>query len=86
MRSHASVQQIDIFDGKPEDQAYLAPDDPDTAPNTYTVGGIYDQGRTIFVRCHYDDEQVRDVELKQRTETCRYTETGKTHLAALVCQ
>lgn len=81
-----SVRQIDIFDGKPEDQAYLAPDDSETAPNTYTVGGIYDQGRTVTVRCRYSDGQMQEVELKQRIQTCRYTELGKKSSAALLCQ
>jgi len=85
-RGDTSVRQIDIFDGKPEDQAYLAPDDPETAPNTYTVGEIYNQGRTVTVRCHYSNGQTYEAEMKQRMQICRYTEAGKKHSATLMCQ
>ncbi|MEP6606593.1 MAG: STY0301 family protein [Nitrosospira sp.] len=85
-QDHATVQQIDIFDGKPEDEAYLAPDDPDKAPNSYTLSDIYTQGRTVTVRCSYNNGQVRNVELNRRTQTCRYLEAGKNRSAALVCR
>lgn len=85
-RSHVSVRQIHVFDGKPEDLAYLAPDDPDTAPNTYTVGNILVQGRGVVVRCRYDDGVVRDVELEKCTKVCRYTERGTKPSVSLVCK
>jgi len=37
VRAHTTVRQIDLFDGPPADQAYLAPADPDRAPNLYPV-------------------------------------------------
>lgn len=85
-RSHAHVQQIDVFDGKPEDQAFLAPDDPDRAPDIYTLAEIYDQGRTVTVRCHYDNGPAQDVELKTRTQTCRFIPESKRRSMDLVCR
>lgn len=80
------VHQIDIFDGAPEELAYLAPDDPDTAPNTYTIGHIYSNGRFVSVRCHYDNGEVRDVKIEKRVRVCRYSEAGKTRSPSLVCR
>jgi hypothetical protein len=66
-----NIQQIDIFDGKPEELAYLAPDDEKAAPNIYTLGYIYDQGRVVTIRCKYNSGFVADVELKGRVTQCK---------------
>ncbi|WP_157599000.1 STY0301 family protein [Rhodanobacter sp. Root561] len=85
-RGHARVQQIDIFDGNPKDQAFLAPDDPDKAPDSYTLGPILDHGGKVTVRCHYDDDVVRDVALTSHERTCRYLEPQGRVSAALICK
>lgn len=85
-RRHAIVQQIDIFDGPPKDLAFIAPDDPDKAPDTYTLGDIYARGGKVVVRCHYGDGATRDVELKPGTRSCRYVEPHAGTSAALFCQ
>lgn len=72
VRAHAGVQQIDIFDGSPADQAFLAPDNPDKAPDVYTFGAIRDRGGFVTVRCHDDDGATHDVKLPQGTQRCRY--------------
>lgn len=82
----ANVQQIDIFDGDPEDNVYLAPDDPYKAPNQYTVGDIYSQGRMLVVRCHYADSAVHDIKLYSPLKICDYKEDKRKHSAALVCK
>lgn len=84
-RGAVVVQQIDLFDGPPQDQALLAPTDPDHDPNLYRLDEIYQQGRTVTIRCHYGDGQTRDVELKKPVKQCRYAETGKQHTPTLVC-
>jgi hypothetical protein len=78
------VQHIDIFDGNPTEQAYLAPDDDKTAPNTYTVGSIYEQGRKVTVRCTYDGGLMRDVVLN-KAETCNFSEDKRSG-PSLVCR
>ena len=85
-RGQAKVQQIDIFDGNPQDQAYLAPDDPDNAPDIYTLGPILDHGGKVTVRCHYDDDAVRDVALTSHERNCHYVEPQGRVSAALICK
>jgi hypothetical protein len=83
VRAGAAVTQIDVFDGDPADLAYLAPDDERKAPGTYTVKGIYDQGRYVTIRCHYGADSV-DVKLADRVERCRFS-GGDAH-PALSCK
>jgi hypothetical protein len=79
----APVTQIDIFDGDPADLASLAPDDDQTAPNTYSVKNVYAQGRQVTVRCHYG-KTSEDVVLKTPVSHCQYS-GGDAH-PALACQ
>lgn len=86
LRDHAKVQQIDIFDGTPQGLAFLAPDDPDKAPDVYQVGAIFKRGGRVTVRCHYDDGSFRDTALNAHNRTCRYRETRGEASPELVCQ
>lgn len=79
--SHAT--RIEIFDGDPADLASLAPDDDRTAPNTYTVKGVYAQGRHVTVRCRYG-RTSQDVVLTAPVTRCQYA-GGDAH-PTLVCQ
>ena len=71
LRAQAWPSQIDVFDGDPAEQALLAPDDAAGA-NTYAVKGVYDQGRTVTIRCHYGKEAI-DVKLATPVSVCRYS-------------
>ena len=82
-RPHERLQQIYIFDGKPEELAYLAPDDETT--NTYTLAPIYKEGRTVTVRCEYDRGFIYDVELKNAVKKCKYSES-KAGIPKLICK
>ena len=62
-RAQDALRQIHIFDGPPEDQAYLAPDDDTTRSNVYTLKPIYDKGRFVTVRCEYRSSPLLDVRL-----------------------
>lgn len=73
LRAGASPTQIDVFDGDPSEQVFLAPDDDRKGANTYTVKPIYDQGRTVTIRCHFGKQQV-DVKLAEPVAACRYSE------------
>jgi hypothetical protein len=84
-RNHDNIHQIDIFDGKPEELAYLAPDDEQTAPNTYTLGYIYEKGRRVTIRCKYNSGFVFDVELKNKVNECKLS-SYKSGEYALVCK
>lgn len=74
-RAGASPTQIDVFDGDPAEQVFLAPDDDRQGANTYTVKPIYAQGRTVTIRCHYGKSSV-DVKLVKPVAVCRYSEAG----------
>ena len=82
---HDKLRQISIFDGKPEEQAYLAPEDSETAPNTNSLGNIHDAGRSVSIRCEYHSGSVRDIELKNKIRKCLYSER-KSGEPRLTCQ
>jgi hypothetical protein len=86
VRAHTTVRQIDLFDGPPADQAYLAPADPDRAPNLYPVREVYQQGRIVTIRCQYADGQVQDMPLATPVDQCRYREAGRQRTPTLVCR
>jgi hypothetical protein len=83
VRAGARVSQIDIFDGDPAELAFLAPDDENKAPNTYTVKSIYDEGRYVTVRCHYGPTLVV-VQLAKRIARCTFS--GGDTRPALTCK
>ncbi|TWB41948.1 hypothetical protein FBZ90_107327 [Nitrospirillum pindoramense] len=53
---------------------FLAPDDDRTGRNTYTVSGIYQDGRFVTVRCNYASAFSVDVELKEKISKCLFSE------------
>jgi hypothetical protein len=82
-RQGTVASQIDLFDGDPAEQAFLAPDGDEKGPDIYTVKGIYDQGRYVTIRCHYGKEAV-DVKLVKPVSRCTYS-GGDAH-PALACK
>jgi hypothetical protein len=82
-RPNEKLQQIYIFDGKPEELAYLATDDETNEINS--LDAIYKEGRTVTVRCQYDTGFILDVELKKIVHTCKYSE-NKSGVPKLVCK
>lgn len=87
VKAHTGVQQIDIFDGSPADQAFLAPNNSDKAPDVYTFDAIRDRGGFVTVRCHYNDGAAHDIKLPSGTRSCRYTEPSAANAAvSLSCR
>lgn len=84
-RKHEKVVQIYIFDGKPDEQVFLAPDDDEKAPNTYTLAKIHQAGRTVTVRCEYSKGPVHDTELKKNVKRCQSSES-KSGSFSLICR
>ena len=84
VRQGPGVSQIDIFDGDPAELASLAPDDGQKGANTYTVKGIYDQGRYVTIRCHYGRAAAVDVKLANRVAQCTFS--GSEAHPALTCK
>ncbi|MEE3626112.1 STY0301 family protein [Nitrospirillum sp. BR 11752] len=75
------VKNIYIFNGKPEEEIFLAPDDNRAGGGTYSVGYVYKMGRTINIRCTYASGTVTDVELKDKVDRCVVTEKKPTELS-----
>ena len=71
-RPNDAIQQIYLFDGRPEELAFLAPDGAATASNVYTLRSIYDNGGFVTVRCAYKSGSIVDVELKCKTNKCTF--------------
>lgn len=76
------VRLIYICVGDPKDLVYLAPDDDS---GNYSLGYFYDHGQFITIRCEYTDGSVRDIELRERVEICRASDS-KRHGLQTVCQ
>lgn len=64
------VRSLDVFDGKPEDGAYLVPDQGPKGVDTFLLGNAYNEGRTATIRCKYASGAATDVELKNKVERC----------------
>lgn len=82
MLKHDKLSLIHIFDGRPSEEVNLASDDDELTPDLYTLGHIYDAGRTVTIRCEYKSGAVRDIELKQKVNACRFSmsKNGKRRL------
>lgn len=79
------IQQIYLFDGLPEDQAYLAPDNDTTAANLYSLKAIYDKGRFVTARCKYQGGSILDIELRKPLAKCTFRE-GKASYGNFRCR
>jgi hypothetical protein len=82
-RQNEKLQQIYIFDGKPDELISLAPDDETS--EIYTLGAIYKEGRTVTIRCQYNTGFILDVELKNEVHKCKYSE-NKSGVPKLICK
>jgi hypothetical protein len=67
------LQFVDVFDGAPEEQAYLVPDSGTQASGTWSLGYVYDAGRFVTVRCKYAHGRVIDLKIASRVARCSYT-------------
>ncbi len=65
-------RSLDLFDGRPEELAYLIPDHVTGTEATWDVGYVYDAGRTVTIRCKYDGRRVVDVAVPHRVGRCGY--------------
>jgi hypothetical protein len=76
-RPHQQVTQIYLFDGRPEERFFLAPDDHGKGANQYTVRGLYRRGSILTVRCEYGAGDAVDIPLKKAVAVCTYSEPRK---------
>lgn len=80
-----TLVHIELFDGQPESQAFLAPDNDAAGSNLYSVGAIYDRGDLVVVRCKYSQGKVVTVPLSKRVAICTYKEDRR-KVPALYCK
>jgi len=79
-----ALQRFDIFDGPPEDRAFLMMEKSAADTMTLPVGHIFDQGRIVSVRCYYRGGGTQIVQIRQRVERCNSSRTSD-GVALLVC-
>lgn len=70
------LQFVDVFDGTPEEQAYLVPDSATDASGWWSLGYVYDAGRFVTVRCKYAHGHSVDLRIPSRIARCAYTNQG----------
>jgi hypothetical protein len=76
---------VDVFDGSPEEQAYLVPDAATDERGFWNLAYVFDAGRVVTVRCKYAHGHVIDLRLATRIAKCQYTSQGAAGLR-MVCQ
>lgn len=82
-RSADTLQQIYLFDGAPEEQAYLAPSNGKS--DVYELREIFAKGRFVTVRCEYTSGTSTDVKLDARLRRCVFR-SDKAEYGNLHCQ
>jgi hypothetical protein len=65
-------RSLDLFDGRPEELAYLIPDHTTRTEATWNVAYVYDAGRALTIRCKYDGKRVVDITVSPRVGRCDY--------------
>lgn len=79
-RPGQQLQFIDVFDGPPEEMAFLRPGLEQPRYGSWELGYIYDAGRSVTIRCKYADGQALDVKLSKRVGRCNYRLDAKNAL------
>jgi hypothetical protein len=64
---------VDVFDGTPEEQAFLMADSATDDRGVWSLGYVYDAGRFVTVRCKYEHGRVVDLRIPDRIAQCSYT-------------
>jgi hypothetical protein len=72
VRADDPLSNIDVFDGSPEEQAYLVPDTATDERGSWSLAYVYDAGRVVTLRCKYARGAPVDIRIGQRIAQCRY--------------
>ena len=80
-----TLRSFTIFDGPPSQKASLVPDSADKVTATWEVGGVYDAGRIVWVRCEYAGGSHADAKLAQKVAKCE-SRAVKKDVFKLNCQ
>jgi len=79
------LRLVSVFDGPPEGMADLIPDQASARSGSWSLGYVYDAGRSVAIRCKYADGQFLDVQLARRVNRCIFR-MGAGKSARLSCQ
>ena len=85
VRAQDPIQQIYLFDGAPEELAFLAPDNDTTKRNIYSLKPIYEKGGFVTARCKYQGGFQFDIKLKDPVAKCTFRK-GKVIYGNLRCR
>lgn len=74
------VQAIDVFDGTPDELAYLMPDGQRGGASLFTIGPVREAGRRVTIRCKYRSGAVLDVTVRAEAEQCAARRQNSGHV------
>jgi hypothetical protein len=66
------LRYVDVFDGLPEEQATLVPDQAGARAGYWDLGYVFDAGRAVTVRCRYRNGTSLDVTIQKKVNRCNY--------------
>ena len=69
-RTDSALQYAEVFDGPCDDLVILLPNEASETDGFWNLGYVYDEGRTVHIRCSYFDQSTADINLQQRIEQC----------------
>ena len=72
-RENQPLRYVDIFDGSPEEMAFLIPDQAQEQSGFWLLDYVYDAGRVVSIRCKYADGYQVDLMLTNKVSKCSYT-------------
>lgn len=72
VRAGHPLRYVDVFDGSPQEQALLMPEQLDDRTGFWELGYVYEAGRTVTVRCKYVDGASVDRPLTRKVRRCEY--------------
>lgn len=82
-----------VFDGPPSEKADLVPDETtgkgDRAVSTWEVGYLFQQGRNVFLVCHYPGLKPsadKTIQVEKKVDRCVFRAPGVRRPAELSCK
>lgn len=68
----SALRSVDVFDGSPEQLAFLVPDETHARSGYWQLDYVYDASRFVSVRCRYADGSTVEEKLTRRVSRCDY--------------
>lgn len=68
------LRSIMVFNGPPSELVSLVAEQSGDHSGYWELGYVYDEGRSVWVRCQYTDGTSSDIQLSTRISKCEYEE------------